>query len=106
MSLFSHIGEARIDEAIASGELTPPPGGAGRLELEDYFATPESWRAAHAMLKGHGFVPPEVDALRRATELEERLRQAESPEARRSLSLELQSCRTAFALAVERLRTL
>lgn len=45
MSPLSKLGEARIDEAIASGELQPPPAGT-ELDLEAYFSTPEEWRAA------------------------------------------------------------
>jgi len=53
MSALSKLGEARIDEAIASGELTPPPAGTV-LDLEAYFQAPVGWRSGFAMLKGHG----------------------------------------------------
>ncbi|BCU78702.1 DnaJ family domain-containing protein [Luteolibacter sp. LG18] len=102
--MFEKIAEARIDEAIASGELKPPSGPAGPLDLDAYFATPAEWRSTHAMLKGHGFVPPEVDLMKRVDELKEALEGESDPRERARLSLELQTCRTAFAMAMERMR--
>ena len=103
MSPLARLGEAMIDQAIASGELQPPPPGTV-LDLEAYFQTPESWRAAHSMLKGHGFLPPEVEQLRRAAALEEDLANCADPAARIRLRREIEALRTAFRLAVERLR--
>lgn len=104
MSMFEKLAEARIEEAIASGELVPPAGGAGPLDLDAYFATPAEWRSGHAMLKNHGFAPPEVEAMKRVAALEERLAAAMDPAERSRLSLELQSCRTSFAMGLERMR--
>ncbi|MGC4015272.1 MAG: DUF1992 domain-containing protein [Luteolibacter sp.] len=104
MSLFEKIAEARIDEAISSGELKPPIGPAGPLDLDSYFATPEEWRSTHAMLKGHGFVPPEVDLMKQVDALKDALASATSETERSRLSLELQTCRTTFAMAMERMR--
>lgn len=103
MSLFSHIGEAMIDEAIASGELTPPPGGT-KLDLEAYFQTPESWRMAHSMLKGHGFLPPEVEQLKRVGEMEAKLESCTDPEERLRLQRQIGELRSGFQLAMERVR--
>ncbi|MFD0894435.1 DUF1992 domain-containing protein [Luteolibacter ambystomatis] len=103
MSMFEKIAEARIDEAIASGELRPPPEG-GLLDLDSYFATPEEWRSTHAMLKGHGFVPPEVDLMKRVDFLKEALAVTADESERSRISMELQICRTAFAMAMERMR--
>jgi len=104
MSLFEKIAEARIDEAIASGELQCPSGAMGPLDLDSYFATPEEWRSTHAMLKGHGFVPPEIDLMKRVDGLKEALAAASDESERTRLSLELQTCRTAFAMAMERMK--
>lgn len=101
--MFEKIAEARIDEAIASGELRPPAEG-GALDLDSYFATPEEWRSTHAMLKGHGFVPLEVDLMKRVDSLKEALATITDESERSRLSIELQTCRTAFAMAMERMR--
>jgi hypothetical protein len=103
MSLFSRIGEAMIDEAIASGELTPPPPGT-KLDLEAYFQTPEAWRAAHSMLKGHGFAPPEVEQLKQIGEMEAKLESSADPEERQRLQRRIGELRASFQLAMERVR--
>ena len=103
MSIFSHIGEAMIEDAIASGELQPPPPGT-KLDLEAYFQTPEAWRSAHAMLKGHGFVPPEIEQLKRIADLEAKRDSSTDPTARQRLQREIEEIRTSVRLAMERVR--
>ena len=102
MSALSKLGEARIDEAIASGELRPPPPGTS-LDLESYFAVPGEWRAAFAMLKGQGFVPPELELLKRAAELEEELAGCGDAQARVKLRREIDELRTGYRMARERM---
>ncbi len=103
MSALSKIGEAMFDDAIASGELRPPPPGTP-LNLESYFQAPEGWRAAFAMLKGNGFVPPQVELLQRAERLEKELRDCPDAALRLSLRREIDELRTDFRMAIERLR--
>lgn len=105
MNPLSQLAEAKIDEAIAEGRLAPPPAGT-ELDLESYFAAPAAWRSTFAMLKGNGFVPPEVELLRRAAGLEDELAGSADPEERRRLRLEIESARTAFRMALDRLRKL
>lgn len=102
MSILSKLGEARIDEAIASGELQPPPPGT-ELDLESYFATPEGWRAAFSMLKGNGFLPPEMELLKKAAELEEELAGCGDARTRVKLRRQIDELRTGFRLARERM---
>lgn len=103
MSPLAQLGEALIDQAIASGQLQPPPPGT-HLNLETYFQTPESWRAAHSMLKGHGFLPPEMEQLKRAAALEEDLAACADPAERIRIRRQIEELRTSFRLALERLR--
>lgn len=102
MSDLSKLGEARIDEAIANGSLKPPPAGT-EIDLEGYFRTPAAWRAGFSMLKGNGFVPPELDLLRRAGELEERLAGTEDADEQGRLKAEIEQLKVSFRLAAERL---
>jgi hypothetical protein len=102
MSALSKLGEARIDEAIASGQLQPPPPGT-EVDLESYFNTPEEWRAAFAMLRGHGFIPPEMELLKKAAELEEELAGCGDAQARVKLRREIDELRTSFRMAKERI---
>jgi hypothetical protein len=103
MSSLSKLGEARIDEAIASGELTPPPPGT-ELDLEAYFQSPGGWRAGFAMLKGNGFAPPEIELLKHAEKLEGKLTDCGDPSERIRLRREIDELRVRFRMAIERMR--
>lgn len=103
MTEFSKLGEALIDEAIVSGELTPPVAGTP-LDLEGYFMMPEDMRAGMAMLRGNGFAPPEIGLLKQAEDLEKDLAGCGDPEERMRLRREIEELRVKFRMAVERLR--
>ena len=103
MSEFSKLGEARIDEAIASGELTPPPPGA-TLDLGGYFQLPQDWRAGLAMLRGNGFAPPEIELLKQAETLEAGLATCRDPQEQQRVRLQIEELRVRFRMAVESLR--
>jgi hypothetical protein len=103
MSALSKLGEARIDEAIASGELAPPPAGT-ELDLESYFQAPADWRSGFAMLKGNGFVPPEIELLKQAEKLEAELADGASAVERIRLRREIDELHVRFRMALERLR--
>ena len=104
MSALSKLGEARIDEAIASGELTPPPAGT-ELDLEAYFQAPAGWRSGFAMLKGHGFAPPEIELLKQAEKLESQLAERGDAIERMRLRREIDELRVRFRMAIERMRS-
>jgi hypothetical protein len=102
-----------IDEQIAqslrdaqrSGELQSAPSWGKPLDLNDgYEQTPEELRMAFKALKDAGFVPPEVETMKRIAALREVIQAApDAPEAeamRRRLS-ELQQ---QLALRLEKLR--
>ncbi|MCW1924921.1 DUF1992 domain-containing protein [Luteolibacter arcticus] len=103
MSALSKLGEARIDEAIASGELAPPPAGTA-LDLEAYFQAPDGWRSAFAMLKGQGFAPPEIELMKQAEKLEARLADSGDASERIRLRREIDELRVRFRMAIERMR--
>lgn len=63
------LAEARIEEAIAAGELDHLPGAGRPLELDDERFVPEEVRAAYRILKRAGFVPPEVEARKECVAL-------------------------------------
>lgn len=105
MSVLSQIGESLIDQAIESGELRPPPPET-MLDLKAYFQTPESWRAAHAMLHGQGFLPPGLEELRQAEALEEELRDCADAAKRLKLRQRIGELRSRFQMELERLREL
>jgi hypothetical protein len=61
--------EARIAEAMASGEFDDLPGAGRPLDLDDDAAIAPELRVAHRILKNAGFVPAEVHARREIFEL-------------------------------------
>lgn len=103
MSELSKLGEALIDEAIASGELTPPPPG-GDVDLVSYFQTPAEWRAGFAMLRGNGFAPPEVGLLKEAEQLEAALADCADAAERIRLRNRISELRAQFDMALERIK--
>ena len=76
MRTLDLIAERRIREAIERGELKDLPGEGRPLELDDDRLVPEDTRAINRVLKNAGFVPPEVQALREAAQLEKTLSEA------------------------------
>ena len=103
MSELSKLGEALIDEAIASGELRPPPPGTP-VDLESYFQTPAEWRAGFAMLRGNHFVPPEVELLKQAEALETEFADCADAAERIRLRNRISELRAQFQMALERMR--
>ncbi len=69
LTLLDALAEARIEEAIARGELDGLPGAGQPLVLDDDRLIPEDLRAAYRLLKNAGFVPPEVEARRDVADL-------------------------------------
>ena len=69
LTLLDALAEARIEEAIARGELDGLPGAGRPLVLDDDRLIPEELRAAYRLLKNAGFVPPEVEARRDVADL-------------------------------------
>jgi hypothetical protein len=100
---FEKIAEKKIREAMAEGAFDGLPNAGQRIDLEDYFATPEHLRMAHSILKSAGLVPAEVELLNDLAAAEQRLREASSAEqdaagqavaaARLRLSLRLEALR-------------
>jgi Domain of unknown function (DUF1992) len=69
LTLLDALAEARIEEAIARGELDGLPGAGRPLVLDDDRLIPEELRAVYRLLKNAGFVPPEVEARRDVADL-------------------------------------
>jgi hypothetical protein len=67
------LAEARIQEAMARGELSNLPGEGQPLQLDDRVSVPEELRVAYRLLKNAGFLPPEVQLRRDIAEAEELL---------------------------------
>lgn len=96
--------EEIISEAMARGEFDNLPGRGRPLDLDAYFSLPEDERAAITMLRNAGFVPEEVQLLRDANELRQRLAACAVLSEQQQLRKALDEKILAFNLALERRR--
>lgn len=104
MSALANVAEARITEALESGDFQNLQGAGKPLDLNAYFAAPGSLRAGFGLLKSAGAVPLEVEAMRRIHQLREALANDANPDQVRMLSGELRTRETELAMAMERLK--
>jgi hypothetical protein len=96
-----HIG-AHLRQAEAMGELKSAPSYGKPLDLGDgYDETPAELRMGMKILKDAGVVPPEVEAMREAAELEARMNACSDEGERRVLQRQLAEKRQAIALRLE-----
>ena len=96
--------EEQIKKAMEEGEFDDLPGAGRRLDLEDYFQTPEHLRMAYSMLKNNNFVPPEVELLREAEALKAELDSTTDEGWRRALARQIAEKRTKVAFLLEQNR--
>lgn len=61
MEIFSTIAERMIFEAIERGEFENLSGSGKPIKIEDETFIPEDLRMAYKVLKGSGFLPPELE---------------------------------------------
>jgi Domain of unknown function (DUF1992) len=102
--LDDHIGES-LRASEQSGELKSAPSYGKPLGFGDgYDETPAELRMGMKILKDAGVVPPEVEAMREAAELEERVNACTDEAERRALQQQLCDKRQAIALRLEKLR--
>lgn len=84
MGLLDQLVEERIRTAIARGDLKGLPGEGRPLCLDEDLLVPAEVRMAYRVLRNGGGVPPEILALREATELTEAL--LREPESRQRMA--------------------
>ena len=77
---FERIAELRLRQAIEDGLLDDLPNRGDRIDLEEYFATPENLRVAYSILKNANCLPEEVEIRNAIAALERRLRSTSSGE--------------------------
>jgi len=71
MDPLSKVAESRIREALEAGQLKRFAGKGEPIPPEDDLAqVPEDLRAGYRLLKGHGFLPEEVETRRVITEID------------------------------------
>ncbi len=101
--LDDHIGQS-LRASERTGELQAAPSYGKPLAFGDgYDDTPAELRMGMKILKDAGVVPPEVEAMRDAAALEERLHDCIDEAERRILQQQLSDKRQAIALRLEKL---
>lgn len=86
-----------VEEAIRAarerGEFDDLPGRGKPLDHSAYFAQPEELRISHHLLRNAGFVPEEVELMREAGELSDKLRDCRDDAERKRLAREIETRR-------------
>ncbi|NKN33263.1 DnaJ family domain-containing protein [Marichromatium bheemlicum] len=82
MDLIDQLAERQIEQALARGELDTLPGSGKPLPPEDLTLVPTHLRAGYRLLKGAGFIPPEIEALRQIRDTEALISRVEDPQVR------------------------
>ncbi len=77
--------EEMIRAARERGEFDNLRGRGKPLDHSEYFAQPEELRLAHSILKGAGFVPPEVEVMRELGETRSAIEACDDPKQKRKL---------------------
>jgi hypothetical protein len=93
-----------IRAAMERGEFDNLPNKGKKLDLDDYFNTPEDLRLGFSVLKNADYVPEEVQLLKEIGELQERLAQANEESERKKLLKESEGRRLKYNLLIERFR--
>jgi hypothetical protein len=73
MDPWCHLVEQRIAAAEREGAFRNLPGQGRPLVLDDLDGVPPELRASYLLLKGNGFLPPELEARREWLRLEDLL---------------------------------
>jgi len=93
-----------IHEALERGEFDNLPNKGKKLNLDDYFDTPEDLRIGYSVLKGAGFVPEEVQLLKEIRELQEMQAKFSEETGRKKLQNEIEARRLKYNLLIERFK--
>lgn len=103
-----HLMPKSADEAIRAamerGEFDNLSNKGKKLNLDDYFNTPEELRVGFSVLKNADYVPEEVQLLREIGEIQEKLAQTSEETERKMIIKEIESRRLKYNLLLERRR--
>jgi hypothetical protein len=99
---FNRVAENRIREALAEGKFDNRSRTGERIDLEEYFSTPEDLRMAYSILKNASCAPAEVELLKEIARVKNALVQAGDEASRQSLRRTLADRQTELAILLER----
>jgi hypothetical protein len=101
---FERIAELRLRKAIDDGLLDDLPNRGERLDLDEYFATPEDRRLAYSILKNANCFPEEVEIRNEILALEHLRTRAASDADRRRVDQQIADLTLRFDLLRDRSR--
>jgi hypothetical protein len=93
-----------IRAAMERGDFDNLPNKGKKLNLDDYFNTPEDLRLGFSVLKNADYVPEEVQLLKEIGELQEKLATLKGEDERKSLLKEIEGKRLKYNLLMDRRR--
>lgn len=104
MDLLTLIGERRIAEAAARGELDNLPNAGQPLPRDDLDGVPRELHASVIILRNAGVLPPALELRREILRLDDLLRACVDGAAREQLAGDLRGARLRLALLLEQTR--
>ena len=102
--MFNKIIDSHIKEPIDRGNFDNLPNKGQRLDLTEYFNTPEELRVASPILKSAGVKPPEVELLCQITGLKNQLDKFEDNDNQAQIRKQIGTLQIEFNIAMERIQ--
>jgi hypothetical protein len=99
--MFERIVESLLSEAMRRGEFRGLAGAGKPIDLTAYIETPDDVRAAYALLKNAGVMPPEVQVRQQIEALEHKLAEAASLDERTTMAREIRALELRSSLLME-----
>jgi hypothetical protein len=93
-----------IREAIEQGKFKNLANQGKKLDLSDYFDTPEDLRVGYSVLKGAEYIPEEVQLLKEIGELKTKLGANSDEIQRKELLKQIRQKQLKYDLLVERFK--
>ena len=93
-----------IRAAMERGDFDNLPNKGKKLNLDDYFNTPEEQRMGFSILKNADYIPEEVQLLKEIGKLQEKLAGLKDETERKKLLKEIEGRRLKYNLLIERFR--
>jgi hypothetical protein len=91
-----------IRAAMERGDFNNLSNKGKKLDLDDYFNTPEDLRLGFSVLKNADYIPEEVQLLKEIGELQEKLAQISGETERKKVLKEIEGRRLKYNLMMER----
>jgi hypothetical protein len=91
-----------IRDAIQRGEFDNLANKGKKLNLDDYFNTPEDVRLGYSILKNADYLPEEVQVLKDIGELQDKLVTITLDDERKKIIKEIEALRLKYNLQMER----